>query len=548
MRGTSAGTGEAIRPRLEIAHREANMSWFQAPSPLVPDLIAQNGRWLADRPALVDGPVTLTWREFAASTARIANGLAALGVRPRERVAVLMDSRHETVLTLFGIIRAGACAVPLNVSINDAAIAVMCADASCVAVFASARHCARIDSLRFASRLGARHFIGCDPPGQSWRDFQAFIAGQSATAPAVAVASDDECNLIYSSGTTAIPKGIVHTHACRMHWAYDAALALRYRSGCRTLFSLGLFSNISWVTMLATILVGGSIVLLRSFGPREALAVIEAERITHGAFVPVQLERLLGYPERRAFRTDSLETLMCCGSPLAADVKRGFAREFDCHLIELYGLTEGLITILEPEDFERKLQSVGKPVLGADIRIIGDDDREVAPGEIGEIVGHGRLVMAGYHGLDEANREATWIDAAGCQWLRTGDLGRLDAEGFLYIVDRKKDMILSGGQNIYPADIETVMWEHPAVAEVAVVGVSSERWGETPLAVVVLHAGRVMATDELVEWTNARVGKQQRISGVVWRESLPRNPNGKVLKRELRREYSSIDGQAGKPS
>jgi acyl-CoA synthetase (AMP-forming)/AMP-acid ligase II len=289
-------------------------------------------------------------------------------------------------------------------------------------------------------------------------------------------------------------------------------------------------------------------VLLRSFGPREALAIIEAERITHGAFVPVQLERLLGYPERRAFRTDSLETLMCCGSSLATEVKRGFAREFDCHLIELYGLTEGLITILEPEDFERKLQSVGKPVLGADIRILGDDDREVAPGEIGEIVGRGRLVMAGYHGLDEANREATWIDAAGRQWLRTGDLGRLDAENFLYIVDRKKDMILSGGQNIYPADIETVMWEHPAVAEVAVVGVSSERWGETPLAVVVLHAGRVMATDELVEWTNARVGKQQRISGVVWRESLPRNPNGKVLKRELRREYSSIGGQAGKPS
>src|ERR1039458_6415878 len=186
--------------------------------------------------------------------------------------------------------------VCFNVSINDAAIAVMCADASCVAVFASARHCARIDSLRFASRLGARHFIGCDPPAHGWRDFQAFIAGQSATVPAVAVAPDDECNLIYSSGTTAIPKGIVHTHACRMHWAYDAALALRYRSGCRTLCSLGLFSNISWVTMLATILVGGSIVLLRSFGPREALAIIEAERITHGAFVPVQLDQPLGYP------------------------------------------------------------------------------------------------------------------------------------------------------------------------------------------------------------------------------------------------------------
>jgi acyl-CoA synthetase (AMP-forming)/AMP-acid ligase II len=216
--------------------------------------------------------------------------------------------------------------------------------------------------------------------------------------------------------------------------------------------------------------------------------------------------------------------------------------------MELYGLTEGLITILEPEDFERKLQSVGKPVLGADILILGDDDREVAPGEIGEIVGRGRLVMSGYHKLDEANRQATWIDAAGRQWLRTGDLGRLDAEGFLFIVDRKKDMILSGGQNIYPTDIETVMREHPAVAEVAVVGVSSERWGETPLAVVVVSAGHVLSTYELLEWTNARVGRQQRISGVVWCESLPRNPNGKVLKRELRQRYASFNDIAGETS
>jgi acyl-CoA synthetase (AMP-forming)/AMP-acid ligase II len=520
------------------------MWWFKALSPLVPDLIAHNARWLAGRPALIDGPVALTWREFADATARIANGLAALGVAPRQRVAVLMDSRLETALTLFGVIRAGAVAVPLNVSITDQAVADMCADAVCVAVFGSGQHCARIDALRAQGALGARHFIGCEAPGQGWLDFQEFSAAQLAAPPAVAIVPDDECNLIYSSGTTALPKGIVHTHACRMHWAYDAAIALRYRSGCRTLCSLGLFSNISWVSILATILVGGTIVLLRSFQPRAALELIEAKRITHGAFVPVQLERLLDCPERAAFRTESLETLMCCGSPLAAEVKRAFVREFACDLIELYGLTEGLITILQPEDFERKLESVGKPVLGADIRIIGDDEREVAPGEIGEIVGHGQLVMAGYHGRDEANREATWIDAAGRQWLRTGDLGRLDAEGFLYIVDRKKDMILSGGQNIFPADIETVMRAHPAVAEVAVVGVPSARWGETPLAIVVLQADQVLSTSELIEWTNARVGRQQRISGVVWRDSLPRNPNGKVLKRELRCQYSSFNNNA----
>ncbi|HWX81016.1 MAG TPA: class I adenylate-forming enzyme family protein [Steroidobacteraceae bacterium] len=522
------------------------MAWFQAPRPLLPDLIEQNGRWLKGRQALIDGTSALSWAQFADATSQVANGLKALGVEPHERVAVLMDNRLETVLALFGIVRAGAVAVPLNVSINDAAVAAMCTDADCVAVFASGHHCARIDGLRSSDNLGARHFVGYDAPHGGWLDFREFVAAQTPAVPAVAIAPDDECNLIYSSGTTALPKGIIHTHACRMHWAYDAGLVLRYRSGCRTLITLGLFSNITWVTMLATILVGGTLVLARAFNPREALALIEAERITHGAFVPVQLERLLACPERGAFRTDSLETLMCCGSPLRPEIKRGFAREFDCDLIELYGLTEGLMTILEPEELERKVLSVGKPVLGADIRILGDDDHEVAPGETGEIVGRGRLVMAGYHARDEASREATWIDPVGAQWLRTGDLGRVDSEGFLYIVDRKKDMILSGGQNIYPADIETVLLEHAAVAEAAVIGIDSERWGETPLAVVVLHPGHSPSAAELLDWANARVGRQQRLSGVVSRDSLPRNANGKVLKRELRREYASLNVTGGK--
>ncbi len=516
------------------------MPWFQEPRALLPELIAQNGRWLAERAALIDGDCSLSWRQFADATAQVANGLANLGVRPRDRVAVLMDSRQETVLALFGIVRAGAVAVPLNISISDAAVAAMCADAGCVAVFASGHHCSRIDALRTSGTLAASHFIGCDPPSPGWRDFHAFTAAQPLHAPEVPIAPEDECNLIYSSGTTALPKGIIHTHACRMHWAYDAALALRYRSGCRTLLSLGLFSNITWVTMLATMLVGGTLILLRAFGAEEALAVIETERVTHGAFVPVQLERLLSSPARHRYRTGCLETLMCCGSALKADVKLGFAREFNCNLIELYGLTEGLMTILQPEDLERKVLSVGKPVLGADIRILGEDDREVERGEPGEIVGRGRLVMAGYHARDDANGEATWIDPSGAQWLRTGDIGRIDADGFLYVVDRKKDMILSGGQNIYPIDIELTMQQHPALADVAVIGVASERWGETPLAVVVLRPGQELPADELLDWTNARLGKQQRISGVVWRDSLPRNPNGKVLKRELRREYSAI--------
>lgn len=523
------------------------MPWFQSPTPLVPDLIEQNGRWLSERPAVVDGEVTLSWRAFAAATARWAHALRQLGVQPRQRVALLVDSGHESASAMFGVLRAGAVAVPLNVSITDAAVAAMCADAECVAVLASRRHCARIDALRAVGALQAQLFIVVDAAVQGWRQVEALGAAEPASAPPLGITPDDECNIIYSSGTTAVPKGIVHTHACRMHWAYDGALALRYRSACRTLCSLGLFSNITWVPMLTTMLVGGTIVLQRHFDPRETLLMMESERVTHGAFVPVQLQRMLQEPTLESRDLAALETLMCCGSALAPEIKLGVVEKLGCQLIELYGLTEGLITILQPEDFASKLRSVGKPVLGGDIRILAEDDREAAPGEIGEIVGRGRLLMSGYRGAASVNAEATWIDEGGRQWLRTGDLGRLDEDGFLYIVDRKKDMIVSGGQNVYPADIEVVMRQHPAVADVAVIGVPSSRWGETPLAVVVLRAGQTLASSELIEWTNQRVGKQQHIGAVQWRDSLPRNPNGKILKRELRRELGAAPDREDGP-
>jgi acyl-CoA synthetase (AMP-forming)/AMP-acid ligase II len=230
---------------------------------------------------------------------------------------------------------------------------------------------------------------------------------------------------------------------------------------------------------------------------------------------------------------------MCCGSPLVPSLKRSARDALDCELIELYGLTEGLVTTLAPEDFDRKIDSVGKPVPGQRLVILGNDDDVLPRGEAGEIVGIGPLVMSGYHNRSDANAEATWIHPDGTRWLRTGDIGRLDEEGFLYLVDRKKDMILSGGQNIYPADIEAVMLRHPDVAEVAVIGIPSDKWGETPLAVVVLQAGTQVDGEALKSWTNERVGKQQRIADARFVAELPRNPNGKVLKRELRRHYTA---------
>ncbi|HEX5648215.1 MAG TPA: class I adenylate-forming enzyme family protein [Steroidobacteraceae bacterium] len=516
------------------------MGWYDVPRPIVPDLIVQHGRNQARKPALLEGTRRLDWAEFDAATNRVANGLLQLDLGPGRRLAVLMSNSIEMALTLFGAGKAGVSVVPLNTSVPDAAVANMIRDSGAEGVAASGEHCRRIDALvangeiaRDLARIGV-----AAPAGAGWLDFEAWHAAAPATGPNVVVTPETECNIIYSSGTTGLPKGIVHTHGCRMLWATDLAIALRYHSGAVTVCSLGLYSNISWVAMFCTVLAGGTIVVMPSFSAEALADTIARFRVSHGGFVPVQLQRLMELDDvdRRDF--SSLQAIMCCGSPLPPALKRRTRDTLGCELIELYGLTEGIVTTLAPEDFDRKLESVGKPIPCQQLTLVRDDDREAGPGEFGEICGFGRLVMEGYHNRPEATAEATWTDPQGRRWLRTGDIGRIDDEGFLYIVDRKKDMILSGSQNVYPVDIEMVMLQHASVREVAVVGIPSERWGETPLAVVV-PAGTVDAAD-LVAWTNARVGKQQRLVGAVFVDELPRNPNGKILKRELRKLYAGM--------
>ncbi|MEM9493661.1 MAG: AMP-binding protein, partial [Myxococcota bacterium] len=329
---------------------------------------------------------------------------------------------------------------------------------------------------------------------------------------------------------------ILHTHAGRRDWAYDLAIALRYHGAARTLLTIGLYSNISWVAMLCTLLAGGTLIIHERFDADAFLDSVEREGVTHTAMVPIQFQRVLDVQKTKPRHLASMHAMMSCGSPLHEGLKRDIFTTFPCGIIELYGLTEGIITTLEPEDAEGRWASVGKPLLGTDIRIVSDDDRVCAPGVSGEIVSRGRITMPGYWRREDANREACYRDERGVSWLRSGDIGHVDAQGFLYIVDRKKDMILSGGQNIYPQDIEAVLVEHDLVDDAAVIGVPSERWGETPLALVV---SRVPAVDlsELLSWANARLGKQQRLVDCIALDELPRNPNGKILKRELREIY-----------
>jgi acyl-CoA synthetase (AMP-forming)/AMP-acid ligase II len=285
------------------------------------------------------------------------------------------------------------------------------------------------------------------------------------------------------------------------------------------------------------------VVLMSKFDVVGYLELAQRHRATHTMLVPVQYQRLMAAPEFGRYDLSAFRMKLCTSAPFAAALKADILARWPGALVEFYGMTEGGGTvILAAHQFPDKLHTVGRPAPGHDIRLIDDAGREVAPGEAGEVVGHSGGMMTGYHRRPDLTAQAEWFDAVGRRFIRTGDVGRFDADGFLILLDRKKDMIISGGFNIYPSDLEAVARAHPAVEDVAVVGVPSQRWGETPVAFVVLAPGKAATTEELLAWINARVGKTQRLASVEILGALPRSAIGKVLKRDLRRDFVARSG------
>lgn len=488
---------------------------------------------------MIYGEVKWTWKDFMSETYSFANALIDLGIKPGDRVGLLMSNGLPMVQAIFGVVRCGATVVPLNTSVSNNAAANMFSDAQVAAVVVTEDLFDR--GIKISAELDQPHFRIVDrqqvapSSGQVWLSMESLCADADASAPNVEIPAQSVINIIYSSGTTGMPKGIAHDHVGRRDWTYDIALALRYHGRARTLLTIGLYSNISWVAMLSTFLVGGAVIVDKQFDAARCLDSIGRHRITHLAMVPIQFQRLIDELKKNPDAdVSSMQAMMSCGSPLREPLKRDLFSAFDCGVIELYGLTEGIITTLEPEDAEGRWSSVGRPLIGTDIEIIGNDDRIVEQGEAGEIVSRGRIAMPGYWNRPDADQDAMWIDDREKIWLRSGDIGCIDSDGYLYIVDRKKDMILSGGQNIYPQDLEAIIATHEDVFDVAVVGASSLKWGETPVAFLVPRPNVSLDPSEIKDWANIRLGKQQRLADVILIEALPRNPNGKILKRELR--------------
>lgn len=483
------------------------------------------------RPALVEGSRHLDYAALDRLMDSIAAALQRDGIAPGNAVAICAASSIEYACVFLGALRAGAVVAPLAPGATPASLQRMLADADARLLFTSG-------GVDVGDGGPARIALDGSAAGRALDDW---LAGCTTPRP-VAIDPEAAFNIIYSSGTTGEPKGIVQSHA--MRWAY-AARAARYGYGADTvtLLATPLYSNTTLVVFFPTLVFGGTVVLMPKFDAKAWLALAQAHRVTHAMLVPVQYERLLALPEFDRHDLSSFRYKFSTSAPFAAALKAEVLRRWPGALIEFYGMTEGGGScILEAHLHPDKLHTVGTPAPGHEIRLIDEAGREVGRGEAGEVVGHSAGMMSGYHQRPEATREVEWFDATGKRFIRTGDVGRFDADGFLSLLDRRKDVIISGGFNLYPSDIEAVLREHPALAEVAVVGVPSRQWGETPVAFVVRRPAQHEAPDDaaLLQWANARLGKTQRLHGLRTIDALPRSPIGKVLKRELRDQHGAV--------
>ncbi|MCW3847758.1 acyl--CoA ligase [Sphingomonas sp. LB-2] len=483
----------------------------------LPELIRAHAAERGQKAALVFGDQWLSYAQLDKGMDRVAAALQRDGIARGTAVAILAATSLEYAVVFLGAIRAGCVAAPIQPSATPEQIAAMVSDCGAPILF----HDKAAPAVETAARK-----IALDGPGLS-----EWLAPEDARPALVILGPNDPFNIIYSSGTTGTPKGIVQPHA--MRWQHIVRAPATF-SEAVTMISTPLYSNTTLVSFLPTLAHGGTAVLMAKFDAASYIRLAAKHRATHTMLVPVQYQRIMALPDFDEFDLSSFVFKSCTSAPFSAALKADIVKRWPGALVEYYGLTEGggtcvLVCQMHPD----KLHTVGKPVEGHDIRLINEEGKEVPPGEMGEVVGRSKAMMTGYHGRADTTSATEWFDAEGNRFLRHGDIGRFDEDGFLILMDRKKDLIISGGFNIYPSDLEAILIQQPGMKDCAVVGVPSEQWGETPVG---FYTGDGDAA-AILESFNAQVGKTQRLSALEQVGELPRNAIGKVLKRELRDRY-----------
>lgn len=488
-----------------------------------------------DKPALIQGHRTVSWGEMGSHVAGISNALIKMGIGKGHRVALLSRNSIEYSEAFMGIIGSGACAVPLPSMSTGEALKLMLQDSESKVVIVSGDYFETIQQIEGALNLQAK--IGFDFDHKGWLPYQDWMQSAGNQIPKIDIAGQDEFNLIYSSGTTGTPKGIMHSHETRST-TYLGMRAFGIDDKNINLVSTPIYSNTTITTWLPSLCAGGTNVIMSKFNAKESLELIQEHKVTHAMFVPVQYDRIMRLENYDDYDLSSMKFKFCTSAPFRASLKKQVVDRFPGELIEIYGMTEGGVTaMLWANHFPDKLASVGTVVGTGEIKIIDQDGKELPPGKTGEIVGRNANMMSGYLNRESETNDMLWHDNQGNLFFKSGDVGRLDKDGFLYLSDRKKDVIISGGLNIFATDLELVLLKHEDVQEAAVIGIPSQEWGETPFALVIPEKNASISVESLLEWANAKLGKSQRISKIEFRKSLPKSEIGKTLKRQLREPY-----------
>lgn len=502
------------------------------------DIPTKYARLEPESECLVCGDVRLNWKQLNERVNRLAHGLAGLGVKKDTKVAVLAFNCHRYVEIYYATSKLGAIAVPLNfrLSLDELTYVINHSDAEVLMVGAELMDAAGQIMPKLEN---IRERISLEGAEEGWTDYEELLARSSDEEPDVEVDEDDLCQLQYTGGTTGLPKGVMLTHRNYITAAIGMGLANYFEAGDATLQVLPIFHT-AWWPILVHHCAGGKGVIVKRFDFNEILSIAEKEGVTHINMVPILFSWILDFPDLDKFDLSSIKYLTYAGAPMPADLMKRLIEKFGPIFQQGYGLTEAapLVSILKeedqcrlggPEELTRRISSAGRESIVTEVRLVDEEDNDVPVGEIGEIAVRGKNIMKGYWKDPELTAKAL---RGG--WLHTGDMATADEYGFFYIVDRKNDLIITGGENVYPFEVEKILYEHPTVLEASVVGVQDETWGEAVTAVVALKQGAEATEDELVKFVRERIAGYKTPKRIIFMDSIPKTAIGKILRREVR--------------